>query len=207
LDTLEGEGSWLLPPQLPPPQLPPAAAAAAAAEGGLMHLWEPTRSKGSACLELQLVCQLGKGGFGSVHKVAVKARGSNSLADLRLDGPLGTSLHAIMSRAKAAAAAARVHQRGTAAHGGSNGSSGSSGGAVSMALKLALPFERLSYEMQRNFKTAAVYDANVQVGTAAAAALRCVRARVCRSCSLASSLIALLPPLHACRLACATSFA
>jgi hypothetical protein len=191
----ESAGSnWLV------PEAPEAAAAAAApagglplggaagAEGSLLNVWYQG-SKRSACeglnLDLQLQQQLGKGGFGAVHKVLVRATGNNSLAGLKFTGPLSSSLKTLVkqnkTRAKGSSArgppAAAGGGRGgqtarsrAGSRGGSNGgvshgrSDGSSDGGtwVPMALKVALNFEQLSREMQENFREASVFDANVQ---------------------------------------------
>lgn len=132
----------------------------------MMHLWGPQgRQEGAGKLELTLQAQLGKGGFGAVYRVQVKARGRHSLADLRLPGPLAASLEALL-RSKAStqpprgAGGGRRKRNGAAAAGSHGGSIG--GGTLSMALKLALPFELLSQEMRNNFQTAERFDANVQ---------------------------------------------
>jgi hypothetical protein len=161
---------------------------ATGAEGSLLNVWYQG-SKRAACeglnLDLQLQQQLGKGGFGSVYKVLVRATGNNSLAGLKFTGPLSNSLKTLVkqnrtrprgSRARGPAAAAgssrggqtarsRAGSRGGSYGGGSHGGSdGSSDGGtwVPMALKVALSFEQISREMQENFREASVFAANVQ---------------------------------------------
>jgi hypothetical protein len=149
-------------------------------------------SKSATCegitLDLQFQQQLGKGGFGAVHKVLVKATGANSLAGLKLTGPLSNSLKTLVKEGRtkgnvgrgAAAVAAggssrqqsarsRAGSKGGGSNGGSVGSNGAGGGSwVPMALKVALGFEQLSREMQDNFREAPAFDTNVQqVSTAA----------------------------------------
>jgi hypothetical protein len=177
----EGEGSnWLaLPPPAPPPA--PAAAAGAAWGAAAAHAGAPADVAGqeqtlhmlqprAGCLRLQITGQLGKGGFGSVHRVLVRARGQDSLSSaLHLADPLHTSLQAILrtssrSSVRGGGGGGRGGSAQQCAHGRkSSSSSGGSSSTVGMALKVALPFERLSSDMQRNYKTAAAYDANVEV--------------------------------------------
>uniref|UniRef100_A0A383WPB6 Protein kinase domain-containing protein n=1 Tax=Tetradesmus obliquus TaxID=3088 RepID=A0A383WPB6_TETOB len=123
-----------------------AAAAGVAAPGAAadhfpttMSIWLPgsknstTPKCSSKRLQLNMCCCLGRGGFGEVHKAAVKAIGPNSLSALKLRGSAGAAVSQLLAGAAAAA-----------------GSSAGSSSSVTMALKMAPPFHSTSAEVQGN---------------------------------------------------------
>jgi hypothetical protein len=242
--TSESAGSNWVPPELPAAaaaaaaggqHAPAAAAAVAPGEASTLHVWYQG-SKSATCegitLDLQFQQQLGKGGFGAVHKVLVKATGANSLAGLKLTGPLGNSLKTLIKEGRtkgnvgrgAAAAAggggsrqqsarSRAGSKGGGSNGGGSvGSNGGGGGGswVPMALKVALGFEQLSREMQDNFREASAFNTNVQQVSAAAGINIIIRVGLlaggyntsCFTICLLANSLHTHHPLHPLRLLC-----
>jgi hypothetical protein len=95
-----------------------------------MHVWY--QGSKAACeglqLDVQLQEQLGKGGFGAVRRVRVKATGDNSLASLKLTGPLQSSLKNLVKAHKAKTKGSRTAAGG--AGGGRGGAAAAGGGGA-----------------------------------------------------------------------------